>query len=243
MFEDYSISSRRCSAAEILDEYLECDLLKAQIVSSGIIGTKAGPRSKESGLIWLFHKLGEYDGVQGDWGFHKGGNGGFTQVLARAFESFGGTIQTDAGVESVLYSKDQAVGVQLKDGNKLSSPIVVSALDPRHTFMKLVNPNDLPVDLVCAIQAYQFQGTASKVNFALSDVPTFPGLEGRTDIFTGFVNVGPSFDYLEAAFADCLAGRFSRRPFLDCCVQSTVDPDMSPPGKHVMSCFTNVYAL
>ncbi|MBT6379667.1 MAG: NAD(P)/FAD-dependent oxidoreductase, partial [Opitutales bacterium] len=57
------------------------------------------------------------------------------------------------------------------------------------------------------------------------------------DIFTGFTNVGPSFDYLEDAFADCLAGRYSRRPFLDCCVQSTVDPDMSPPGKHIMSCF------
>ena len=227
-----------CSAAEILDEYLECDLLKAQIVSSGIIGTKAGPRSKESGLIWLIHKLGEYDGVQGDWGFHKGGNGGFTQVLARAFESYGGTIQTDAGVESVLYKNGRAVGVQLKDTTKLSSPIVVSALDPRHTFMNLVNPDDLPNDLVSAIQAYKFQGTASKVNFALSDIPTFPGLEGRTDIFTGFINVGPSFDYLEEAFADCLAGRFSRRPFLDCCVQSTVDPDMSPPGKHVMSCFT-----
>ena len=53
----------------------------------------------------------------------------------------------------------------------------------------------------------------------------------------GFTNVGPSIDYLERAFADCLAGRFSRRPFLDCCVQSTIDPDMAPPGKHIMSCF------
>ncbi len=50
-------------------------------------------------------------------------------------------------------------------------------------------------------------------------------------------NVGPSIDYLEEAFADCLAGRYSRRPFPDCCVQSTIDPDMTPPGKHIMSCF------
>jgi phytoene dehydrogenase-like protein len=226
-----------CSAAEILDEYLESDLLKAQIVSSGIIGTKAGPRSKESGLVWLFHRLGEYDGVQGDWGFHKGGNGGFTQVLARAFESFGGTIQTEAGVETVLYENSQTTGVRLKDQTQINAPIVVSALDPRRTFMQLVDPADLPGDLVQAIQDYKFQGTASKVNFALSDIPNFPGLDGRADIFTGFTNVGPSFDYLEDAFADCLAGRYSRRPFLDCCVQSTVDPDMSPPGKHIMSCF------
>jgi phytoene dehydrogenase-like protein len=226
-----------CSAAAILDEYLASDLLKAQIASSGIIGSKAGPRSKESGLIWLFHKLGEYDGMFGEWGFHKGGNGGFTQVLARAVESFGGRIRTEAGVERVLYEDGKAVGVCLNDATHISAPTVVSALDPRRTFMQLVNPQDLPDDLVQAIRDYKFQGTASKVNFALSDVPNFPGLAGRTDIFTGFTNIGPSLDYLEEAFADCLAGRYSRKPFLDCCVQSTVDPDMSPPGKHIMSCF------
>ena len=75
------------------------------------------------------------------------------------------------------------------------------------------------------------------MNFALSDVPTFPGLEGRSDIFQGFTNLGPSLEYLDAAWQDCQAGRFSRRPFIDCCLQSTVDPDMSPPGKHVLSCF------
>ncbi|NQV32692.1 MAG: NAD(P)/FAD-dependent oxidoreductase [Phycisphaeraceae bacterium] len=226
-----------CSAAEILDEYLESDLLKAQIASSGIIGSKAGPRSKESGLIWLFHKLGEYDGVFGEWGFHKGGNGGFTQVLARAVESYGGTIRTEAGVERVVYENGKAIGVCLKDATQINAPIVVSALDPRRTFTQLVHPKDLPGDLVQAIRDYKFLGTASKVNFALSGVPNYPGLDGRTDVFTGFTNVGPSLDYLEEAFADCLAGRYSRKPFLDCCVQSTVDPDMSPPGKHIMSCF------
>ena len=48
----------------------------------------------------------------------------------------------------------------------------------------------------------------------------------------GFTNIGPSIDYPESAFADCLAGRFSRRPFLDCCVQSTIDPDMAPRETH-----------
>ena len=226
-----------CSAAEILDEYLESDLLKAQIASSGIIGTKAGPRSKESGLIWLFHKLGEYDGEQGEWGFHKNGNGGFTQVLARAVESFGGTIRTDCGAEHVIYANGKSSGVLLKDGTELNAPVVVSALDPRRTFMELVNSNDLPDDLVKHIRDFKFQGSASKVNFALSALPNFPGLDGRTDIFTGFTNVGPSLDFLEEAFADCQAGKFSRKPFIDCCIQSTVDPDMAPPGKHVMSCF------
>jgi phytoene dehydrogenase-like protein len=226
-----------CSAAEILDEYFENDLVKSLYASSGIVGSRCGPRSKESGLVWLFHKMGDYDGVPGQWGFHKGGNGGFTQVLARAVEAFGGTVRTNAGVQRVLYDDGRATGVEMDDGSVVEADLIVSSLDPRQTFTRLMDPNDLPADLAGHIADYKFQGTAAKVNFALSSVPSFPGLEGREDIFMGFTNLGPSIDYLDEAFADCEAGRFSRRPFLDCCVQSTIDPDMTPAGKHIMSCF------
>lgn len=225
------------TAAEILDEYFESELIKSQIASSAIIGSLIGPRSPNSGLVWLFHKMGEYDGLFGDWGFHKGGNGGFTEAIARSVESYGGTIKRDSGVAKVVYNNGVASGVVTNSGEEFHADIVVSALDPRRTLTQLVDPDDLPAELVDAINAYKFQGAAAKVNFALHDVPTFPGLEGRRDIFTGFINLGPSIDYLEEAFADAAAGRFSKRPFLDCCVQSMVDPDMSPPGKHVMSCF------
>ena len=225
------------SAAEIVDDYFETDLVKALYASSGIIGSRTSPRHKESGLVWLFHKLGDYDGIPGQWGFHKGGNGGFTQALARSVERFGGTVRTGAGVERVVYGDGRATAVVLSDGARLDADVIVSALDPRQTFMRLLDPNDLPGDLVRHLADFKYQGTSAKVNFALSDVPTFPGLERRQDIYMGFTNIGPSIDYLESAFADCLAGRFSRRPFLDCCVQSTIDPGMTPPGKHILSCF------
>ena len=227
----------RCSAAEILDQYLENDLVKAMIASSGIIGSRTSPRRKESGLVWLFHKLGEYDGVLGDWGFHKNGNGGLTQVLAKAVAKFGGEIRLDSKVARLLNRNGAVTGVELDTGECFYANTVVSALDPRQTFLKLTDTEELPRDLVNAVSDFKFQGTAAKVNFALDGLPQFPGLEGRKDIFSGFVNIGPSIDYLEEAFADCLEGRFSRRPFIDCCIQSVVDPTMAPPGKHVMSCF------
>ncbi len=86
------------STADFLDDYFESDLLKGWIASSGIIGSKVGPRSAGSGLVLLFHSLGEHDGSFGSWAFHKGGNGGFTQVLARAAESFGAEIRLEAPV-------------------------------------------------------------------------------------------------------------------------------------------------
>ncbi len=228
---------RSCSAAEILDSWFEHDLVKALYASSGIIGSLCGPRSKESGIVWLFHKMGSWDGNLGEWGFHKDGNGGFTQVLARALEAFGGEIRTGARVAEVLHDGTRTRGVRLDSGEEIAAGTVVSALDPRATFTRLIDPDVLPDDLVEHVRAMKFQGSASKVNFVLNDLPTFPGLGNSPELFRGFINVGPSIDYLEEAFAEALEGRFSRRPFIDACIQSTIDPDMAPPGKHVMSCF------
>ena len=182
--------------------------------------------------------MGEHDGVFGAWAFHKKGNGGFTQVLARAAQSFGAEIRLESSVSSVITRNGRATGVALADGTKFHAEIVVSALDPRRTFLELVEPRELPTDLVDNIRRFRFQGTSSKVNFALDGPPVFPGLVDRgVEPFRGFTNIGPSMEYLERAFDDAKYGWYSSRPYLDCAIQSTIDPDMAPPGKHVWSSF------
>jgi phytoene dehydrogenase-like protein len=225
------------SAADFLDGYFESDILKGYIASSGIIGTMVGPMSQGSGLVLLYHLLGEHDGVFGAWAFHKGGNGGFTQVLARAAQALGAEIMLDTPVDSVIVNDGRAVGVALADGTELTAPVVVSALDPRRTFTELVDPRELPSDLVGTIDRMKFQGTSAKVNFALDGLPTYPALAGDSRQYQGFVNIGPSMEYLERAFDAAKYGWYSERPYLDCAIQSVIDPDMAPPGKHVMSCF------
>ncbi len=225
------------SAADFLDDYFDSELLKGYLASSSIIGTKVGPRSQGSGLVLLYHSLGEHDGEFGSWAFHKKGNGGFTQVLARAAEAFGAEIRLESPVVSVITKHGQATGVALEDGTEFYADTVVSSLDPRRTFLELVEPRELPDDLVENIQRFRFQGTSSKVNFALDGLPDFPGLGAKPDHFRGFTNIGPSMDYLERAFDDAKYGWYSQRPYIDMALQSTIDPDMAPPGKHVLSCF------
>ncbi len=225
------------SAADILEDFFESDIMQGWLASSGIIGSKVGPRSQGSGLVLLYHSFGEHDSAYGTWAFHKGGNGGFTQVLARAAESFGAEIRLESPVERVVTENGRAVGVALEDGTEFRATTVVSALDPRRTFMQLVDPRELPTDLVDDISRFKFQGTSAKVNFALDSNPNFPGLEGRADHFRGFINIGPSLDYLERAFDDAKYGWYSSRPYIDACIQSNVDSDMAPPGKAVMSSF------
>ena len=103
-------------------------------------------------------------------------------------------------------------GVALQNGDELYGDIIISALDPRRTFLQLVEPRDLPTDLVETIEKFKFQGVSSKVNFALDGLPEYPTLPGRTDIFRGFMNIGPTVDYIERAFDEAKYGWFSRRP-------------------------------
>src|SRR5512141_2474952 len=170
--------------------------------------------SQGSGLVLLYHLMGEQDGTFGAWGFHKGGNGGFTQVLQRAAESFGASVRLEAPVDHVITKDGQATGVVLTDGTEFHAPIVVSALDPRRTFTELVDPRELPTDLNEAIARYRFQGTSAKVNFALDDLPVYPALKGRLDHFGGFINIGPSLEYLERAYDDAKYGWYSHLPFI-----------------------------
>ncbi|MDH5519611.1 MAG: NAD(P)/FAD-dependent oxidoreductase [Acidimicrobiia bacterium] len=225
------------SAADFLDDYFESDILKGWLSSSGIIGTKVGPMSQGSGLVLLFHNMGEHDGHYGSWAFHKGGNGGFTQVLARAAQSFGAEIKLEAEVDRVITVNGRATGVALRDGTELAAEVVISAADPRRTFTEFVEPAELPADLLDGLRRYRYQGTSSKVNFALSGLPQYPSLPGRGDMFRGFTNIAPTMAYTERAFDEAKYGWYSTRPYIDGCIQSTVDPDMAPPGQHVMSCF------
>jgi phytoene dehydrogenase-like protein len=135
------------------------DILKGYLASSSIIGTKVGPYSQGSGLVLLYHILGEHDGEMGAWSFHKRGNGGFTQVLSRAAQALGAEIRLDSAVDHVITRDGLATGVALADGTEFLAPVVVSALDPRRTFTELVEPRELPTDLVENIRRFRFQGT------------------------------------------------------------------------------------
>ena len=225
------------SAADWVEDYFRHPAIAGYHVSSGVIGSKLGPMSPGSGLVLLFHKMGEHDGHLGSWAFHKGGNGGFTQVLARAAEAHGATIRLDSPVEAVLTRNGRATGVALRDGTEIHAPVVVSALDARRTFTQLVDPSELPADLVDAVSRTKYRGVSAKVNFALDGLPTFPALPETVDHFGGFLNIGPTIEYVERAFDASKYGWYSERPYIDAAVQSVVDPDMAPPGKHVMSCF------
>ena len=233
------------SSADYLDEWYEFDPLKATKSASGIIGTFLGPRSPGSAYVLLHHYMGEIDGAFRAWGFQKGGTGAISESIASAAKSFGAEVRTDAAVARVLVRDGRATGVALANGDELSAPIVVSGLDPRRTFVDLVESKELPDDLVSSIANFRFRGSSGKVNLALDALPNFSFLKDNggyrsplmANALRGAVSISPSLQYLERAYDDAKYGEFSRHPYMDIVIPSMIDPGMAPPGKHVMSIF------
>jgi phytoene dehydrogenase-like protein len=225
------------SAADYLGEWFEFDPLKATKSASGIIGTFLGPRSPGSAYVLLHHYMGEIDGAFRAWGFQKGGTGAISETIASAARAFGAEIRTGAAVQQVLVRSGRTTGVVLEGGEEILAPIVVSGLDPRRTLLQLIEPKELPDDVVEGVRRYKFRGSSGKVNLALDGLPDFACLPGQGPHLRGAISISPSLEYLERAYDDAKYGEFSQRPYMDIVIPSMIDPQMAPPGKHVMSVF------
>src|SRR5688572_14701507 len=223
------------SSADYLDEWFEYEPLKATKSASGIIGTFLGPRSPGTAYVLLHHYMGEIDGAFRAWGFQKGGTGGVSESIASSARAFGAEIRTGAGVARVLVRNGEATGVVLDNGDELRAKVIVSSLDPRRTFLQLVEEQHLPEELIDSVRRYKFRGSSGKVNLALSELPTFTNIP--KEALRGAISISPSVDYLERAYDDAKYGNFSRNPYMDIVFPSLLDPGMAPPGKHVMSAF------
>jgi phytoene dehydrogenase-like protein len=225
------------SSAEFLDEWFETEALKATKSASGIIGTLLGPRSPGTAYVLLHHYMGELDGVFRAWGFAKGGNGSVSAAIGAAAQAAGAEIRCNASVQKVLVSYGKARGVVLENGEEIRAKLVVSSADPRRTFLGLVDEKHLPGPFLESIRRFRFRGSSAKVNLALGELPNFTCLPGRGPHLRGAVSISPSVAYLERAYDQAKYGEPSSEPYMDIVIPSLLDPEMAPPGKHVMSIF------
>ena len=234
---EYLTKLMTMSSADFLDEWFEFEPLKATMCSSGIIGTFMGPRSPGSAYVMLHHYMGDIDGAFRSWGFQRGGTGAVSMAIARSAENFGADILTEAAVGKVIVKNGSAVGVVLENGDEYQADKVISGLDPKLSFLKMVDESDLPSDFVTDIKNFRIRGSSGKVNLALDGLPNFTSLPGDGPHLRGAISISPSYDYLEKAYDDAKYGNFSQEPYMDIILPSVIDPGMAPPGKHVMSCF------
>ena len=230
------------SAAEFLDEWFESEEVKVTLATDGVIGANGGPRSPGTAYILLHHCMGGVAGHRGLWGFVRGGMGAVSEAIAASARARGVEIRVNAPVAKVLVRNGRATGVVLETGEEIASLTVASNLDPKLTFLRLLDPGDLDPEFLRAIRNFRIEGTSCKINLALNGLPEFTAYPGGAPSGPGphhkaTMHICPSIDYVERAWDDAKYGRASQRPLLELTIPTMYDPSLAPPGKHIMGIF------
>jgi len=227
------------SIADLLEGYFESDAIRGLLSVSGVIGTWAGPRSAGTAYVMLHHHIGETEGAAGAWGFPRGGMGGVSGALARAARMFGAQVRTDAEVAQIRTKDGHVAGVTLASGESIDAPVVVTTAHPQISFLRLLDPADLPAEFVADIRGWRSRSGTVKINLALDRLPAFSSHpEPDPSVYGGTIVLAESLDDIETAFQQAVSGAPATLPFADICIPSVFDDSLAPAGKHIMSMFT-----
>jgi phytoene dehydrogenase-like protein len=198
--------------------------------------------------VLLHHVFGEVNGKSGVWGHAIGGMGAISGAIAKECVARGVVIDTGAAVEQVLVERaggkpGKAVGVRLADERELRARTIVSNVNPKLLYQKLVSRTDLDVDVAERIDRYRCGSGTFRMNVALSELPDFaaaPGTQLQPHHQSGIL-IGPSLQYFEQAYFDAKSKQhnagWSRAPIVELVISSTLDDTLAPAGHHVASLF------
>jgi phytoene dehydrogenase-like protein len=190
------------TAQELLEEYFESEQLKAAIASVAIHGSTLGPMSAGTGYT-LIHNWLNRGGLTH---VNVGKAGEITQALANAVRNFGGEIRCDAEVKCVQVDTYTCKGVVLTNGEEIFADKVISAVDPKRTFLSLVGPMNLPPEFVWKTQSIKMRGSVTKIHLLTN---------GNHGIPHGTIVLAPSIKYVEKAYDAAKYGEISEKPYLE----------------------------
>ena len=99
-----------------------------------------------------------------------------TKAMSKSLAAAGGEIRAGKGVDRVLVKNGRAMGVVLDGGEEIHGKLVVSNMDVKRTFLKIVEEKELPAAFVKQVKNFKIRGSSGKVNIALDGVPNFTAL-------------------------------------------------------------------
>jgi phytoene dehydrogenase-like protein len=227
------------SAGDYLDRWFESDPVKAVFGFDGIVGNYASPYSPGSAYVLLHHVFGEVNGKRGVWGHAIGGMGAITQAMARVAAARGVVIRLESAVREVLVQGGRAVGVLTEAGETLRAAAVISNINPKLLYLRLIAPEALPAEFREHMSHWRCGSGTFRMNVALAELPDFTCLPGKSpgDHHTAGIIIAPTLAYMERAYFDARALGWSREPIVELVIPSTLDDTLAPRGQHVASLF------
>lgn len=228
------------SIGEYLDARFESEAAKALLFANNLYGKHGGPYQPGTLLGLVFHLLSGGDQeVQGFFGHVMGGMGAISDAIAASGRSYGMQIRTDAPVAEVRVSSGRARGVALEDGTELAASTVLSGVDPKRTFLRLVDKRELSEDFLAAVRGIKMDGPCAKVNFVLDQEPVVRAIANESPARRSSFSLPPPLAAADVCYDRAKRGQVpdTEQLFVDCVVASNIDDSLAPHGCHVMTCF------
>ncbi len=163
--------------------------------------------------------------------YFKGGGAALTGKLVLYIRKNGGELLTKSEVAKVLIRNGKSVGVVLSNKKIFYSDAVISGIDARTTFFKLINQRQLPV---------QYRKKIAKATQSLSGFQVFLGLNcdlRDKGMKANIIFVNQNFN-LDNQYKASLANNFYKTPII-IGAYSNIEYCYAPKGKSVMSIFTS----
>lgn len=227
------------SAADVMRSFFSTEALRAPALAVGPMVWGISPETPRSGLGALTYAMRHVVTV----GRPEGGSGALPEAIARAFAAYGGDLRLQSRVSTILCDNTGVIGVGLDDGTELRSTTVVSACDPKRTFVEwLSGAPAMAADLIERWRtAPHVQGYESKVDAVLSAAPRLRATETENfarlgiDVAACTSVVAPSLAEMHRGYTLMGGGKILPKPALLVNVPTVMDPTMAPPDRHVLS--------
>jgi len=150
-------------------------------------------------------------------------------ALAAGLIAAGGELVLGTRVARILAGRPGIRGVELAGGRRVATPMVISNIDARDTFEKLLGPEDMPARYLRRLRRMTLAHVPLAV-YAATDLDVRAlGAQHDTTLYT-------DWDSRET-HAKALAGRVSTLSIL---IPTLKDPSLAPPGEHLVILKTSV---
>jgi phytoene dehydrogenase-like protein len=166
-----------------------------------------------------------------------GGSHKFAGALAREIVGAGGTILDAAEVTNITMENGRVSGIETADGRVLRSKVVMSTLDPRTTFLDLVDADNLPQTLKESVELWKYdKWSFYTLHVASQEAPQYRCDDPwASEAFMTIFGVEDSGQLL-AHWENVVAGRIDDNNFAGhATCESLLDPNLahSPQGGNV----------
>ncbi len=176
-----------------------------------------------AGMWDTYHKGGTY--------YLEGGSKTMSEGLAEVIRSNGGEILLSTRVTKVLIKDGKAIGVQTKDGKKISSKYVISNANALDTMLEFVGKEYLPADYVEELTSMEIGAAALTIYMGVNKDyrDYFPG---DTHMIMEMPSLDPDENFRPMREGDPHTVQYGITNY------SKADPTVAPKGKNVIAIVT-----